>query len=482
MFTITVALPLVGSLLTYLLPSESKYGRFVALSFSTVTLLVCVDLWCAFDDSLGGYQFTNTAAFLPSLGVSLGIGVDGISFLFLLLNSFLVPICLLSSWDSIKYRAKEYFALFRMMEGFVNLVFITTDRLVFYLAFEMVLIPMFLVVGHWGSRERKVRASYFFFRYTLLGSVPFLIAILYLRNTQGTTDIQLLSFVNRSPATEILLWLAFFASFAVKVPIIPVHIWLPEAHVEAPTAGSVFLAGILLKLGTYGLVRLSIPRFPIATAYFSPMIVTLCLVAIVYASFTAIRQTDIKRIIAYASVAHMNITLLGIFSMTIVGISGGVFQMLAHGVVSGALFLCVGVLYDRYHSRLVSYYGGIAQFIPLYAIVFLGFTIANIALPGTANFTGEFLIMLGLMNWSTVGTFFSTSGLVLGGAYSLWLLNRIIYGNVKSGLDYTPDLSDIEKACLFPLFLVILWIGLYPEPFLASRESASSLIIVSITL
>jgi NADH-quinone oxidoreductase subunit M len=282
--------------------------------------------------------------------------------------------------------------------------------------------------------------------------------------------------ISLDPNVEKLIWLAFFGSFAVKVPMLPVHIWLPEAHVEAPTAGSVFLAGILLKLGTYGLIRLSIPMFPYGNTFFAPFVVTLCLLAIVYASLTAIRQTDIKRIIAYASVAHMNMTLLGIFSMSVVGIAGGVFQMLAHGVVAGALFLCVGVLYDRYHSRLTSYYGGVATFMPLYALMFLAFTMANIALPGTANFTGEFLIMLGLMSWTTVGTLFSASGLVLGGAYSLWLLNRVIYGNIKSGLSYTPDLSHVEMATLFPLFIIMIWMGLYPHPFLSTREVSSAMI------
>jgi len=346
-------------------------------------------------------------------------------------------------------------------------VFTVLDLIVFYIFFESVLIPMFLIIGIWGSRERRVRAAYFFFLYTLLGSVLMLLALLLIYFQMGTTDYEVLLSNPLEEKKQYLLWLAFFASFAVKVPMIPVHIWLPEAHVEAPTAGSVILAGILLKLGTYGLIRFSLPLFPVASIYFTPLVYAMAIVAVIYTSLTAIRQSDMKRIIAYASVAHMNLTLVGLFSLTAAGVEGSILQMLSHGLVSGALFLCVGVLYDRHHSRMVKYYSGMAHTMPLYVTIFLFFTMANIALPGTSSFVGEFMILLGTFQTNTFAAFFSATGMVLGGAYSLWLFNRVAYGNLKSQyIGFSKDLSRREFMTFLPLVVLTLIMGIYPEIFL----------------
>jgi proton-translocating NADH-quinone oxidoreductase chain M len=326
---------------------------------------------------------------------------------------------------------------------------------------------MFMIIGIWGSRERKIRAAYFFFLYTLVGSVLMLLAVLLIYFEVGSTDFQILMQYNFSENKQKILWLAFFASFAAKVPMVPVHIWLPEAHVEAPTAGSVILAGILLKLGTYGLIRYSLPLFPAATIYFTPMVYAMASIAVVYTSLTAIRQTDMKRVIAYASVAHMNVTLIGLFSLTPQGVEGSILQMLSHGLVSGALFLCVGVLYDRHHSRLIKYYSGVTHTMPMYATIFLFFTMANIALPGTSSFVGEFLILVGAFQVNTFATVMAATGMVLGGAYSLWLYNRIAYGNLKTQyIGFSTDTTKREFYTFLPLIILTLIMGIYPEIFL----------------
>jgi proton-translocating NADH-quinone oxidoreductase chain M len=356
---------------------------------------------------------------------------------------------------------------FLVMESLLVIVFCILDLLLFYVFFESVLIPMFLIVGVWGSRERKIRAAYMLFLYTLIGSVLMLLAILLMYSIAGTTDYQVLLTTPFNESLQKLLWIAFFASFAVKVPMVPVHIWLPEAHVEAPTAGSVILAGVLLKLGSYGLIRFSLPLFPSATVFFTPLVYTMAAIAVVYTSLTAIRQTDIKRIIAYASVAHMNVILIGMFAMNAQGLEGAMIQQLAHGFVASALFLCVGVLYDRHHTRLVKYYGGMAHTMPVFVTVFLFFTMGNIAMPLTAGFVGEFLILVGAFQANTTIAVLGATGMVLGGGYSLWLFNRIAYGNLKvQALKAFSDMNRREFVIQFPLILGTLVMGIYPEIFL----------------
>jgi proton-translocating NADH-quinone oxidoreductase chain M len=420
-----------------------------------------------FDRSTAKFQFVETFLWIPSSNLHFVLGVDGISLFFVLLTTLLVPLCLLGSWESVKVYTKEYVIAFLVMESLLLLVFTILDLLLFYVFFEAILIPMFLIVGVWGSRERKIRAAYLLFFYTLIGSVLMLLAILALYALTGTTDYQTLLTTPLDESLQKIFWLAFFASFAVKVPMVPVHIWLPEAHVEAPTAGSVILAGVLLKLGSYGLLRFSLPLFPAATLYFTPLVYTMAALAVVYTSLTAIRQTDMKRIIAYASVAHMNVILIGLFALNAQGVEGAILQQLAHGLVSSALFFCVGVLYDRHHTRLVRYYGGMAHTMPLFVGVFLFFTLANIAFPLTANFVGEFLILVGAFQVNTTIAFLGATGMVLGGGYSLWLYNRIAFGNLKvQSLQAFSDMNPREWAVQLPLLLGTLLMGIYPEIFL----------------
>jgi proton-translocating NADH-quinone oxidoreductase chain M len=374
---------------------------------------------------------------------------------------------LLASWSSVTKFIKEYLIAFLMLEAILILIFSVMDLLIFYIAYESVLIPMFIIIGVWGSRERKVRAAYFFFMYTLFGSVLLLLAIIYIFNRFGTTDYETLILVSFSTLEQKILWIAFFLSFAAKVPMLPVHIWLPEAHVEAPTAGSVLLAGILLKLGSYGLIRFSLPLFPDACVFYTPFVMALSAVGVVYASLTAVRQTDLKRIIAYTSVAHMNLVVMGIFSFNVVGIEGAILQSLSHGFVSSALFLLIGVVYDRHHTRMVKYYSGLVHTMPLFTSVFLIFTMANIAVPGTSSFVGELLILAGIMKISSVAAVLGATGMVLGGGYSLWLFNRISYGNLK--IQYFNHFSDMDKrefCVFFPLLLGTLGVGIYPVIFL----------------
>jgi proton-translocating NADH-quinone oxidoreductase chain M len=383
----------------------------------------------------------------------------------------------------VKTYLKEYMIAFLVMETLLLIVFCILDLVLFYIFFESVLIPMFLIVGIWGSRERKVRAAYMLFLYTLIGSVLMLLAILYIYSVAGTTDYQILLTIQFDGSVQKVLWLAFFASFAVKVPMVPVHIWLPEAHVEAPTAGSVILAGVLLKLGSYGLLRFSMPLFPVGTIYFTPLVYAMAAIAVIYTSLTAIRQSDMKRIIAYASVAHMNVILVGMFALNANGLEGAMIQQLSHGLVSSALFLGVGVLYDRHHSRLVKYYGGMAHVMPIFVMIFLFFTMANIALPGTSSFVGEFLILVGAFQANTTVTFLAATGMVLGGAYSLWLYNRVAFGNLK--VQSIAEFSDINRREFFiqlPLILGTLLMGIYPEIFLDVMHVSIANLIEQITL
>jgi NADH-quinone oxidoreductase subunit M len=397
----------VGGFLFSLSGSQYANCRTIRFWARSVCFLFSLVLWILFDQSSNSFQFTYSIFWFSQINIEFTLGVDGISLFFIVLTSFLIPLCLLASWNSVDSVPQVYFGLFLVLEGFILAVFCVTDVFAFYIFFEAVLVPMFLLIGVFGSRERRVKAAYFFFLYTLLGSLFMLLAIQILFFTVGSTDFLVLqdSVGLFSFERECLLWLAFFFSFSVKVPIVPVHLWLPEAHVEAPTAGSVLLAGVLLKLGSYGIVRFSIGLFPSASLYFIPGLFTLAVIAVIYTSITALRQSDIKRVIAYASVAHINITLVGLFSGTGLGLEGSIYQMLSHGLVSGALFLCVGVIYDRYHTRVIFYYRGLAQVIPVFIGFFLFFVIANIALPGTSSFLWcwEVAIHFGcLIGWLSV--------------------------------------------------------------------------------
>ena len=482
-----IILPLSAALILSFIPStNTRWIRNFSLYIALINFCVSIFVWIQFDNSTAKFQFTERVSLVDTgiaaaspyyqsdgigsySALQLILGVDGISLFFIILTTFLIPICLLVGWKSITIYIKEYCIAFLVLEGLMIAVFSVLDLLLFYIFFESVLIPMFLIIGVWGSRERKIRAAYQFFLYTLFGSVLMLLAILLIYFQTGTTDIHILYTTQFSETRQILLWLAFFASFAVKVPMVPVHIWLPEAHVEAPTAGSVILAGILLKLGGYGFLRFSLPIFPYASIYFTPLIYTMSVIAIIYTSLTTLRQIDLKKIIAYSSVAHMNFVTLGLFSLNSQGIAGSILLMISHGLVSPALFLSVGVLYDRYKTRLIRYYAGCARTMPIFAILFLFFTMANLSLPGTSSFVGEFLVLTGAYQNNTFVTFMAASGMVLGAAYALWLCNRILYGLVKQyyTVEY-GDLSRREFLIFLPFIPLILWMGITPQPFLDS--------------
>ena len=464
----TLCLPLIGIFILFWIPSSNqKLLKSIALIVSCVTFVFSIFLWFFFNKSVGTFQYVSSLFWISFFNINFSIGIDGISLFFIILTTLLIPLCFLASWKSINSQVKLYLILFLLMEFFLIGVFCVLDLLLFYIFFESVLIPMYLIIGIWGSRERKIRAAYFFFLYTLLGSVLMLLSILYIYYQVGTTDFEVLVTFSFSTLEQKLLWFAFFASFATKVPMIPVHLWLPEAHVEAPTAGSVILAGILLKLGTYGFIRFSFPLFPEACFYFAPFVYTMSVLGIIYTSFTAIRQTDFKRIIAYTSVAHMNLVMVGLFSFNVIGLEGAILQSLSHGFVASALFLLIGVVYDRHHTRMVQYYGGLVHTMPLYILIFLFFTMANIGLPGTGSFVGEFLILAGSFKTNTTITVLSATGMIIGGCYSLWLFNRIAYGNLKNTyLNYYLDLNKREFITFLPLILGTFVLGLYPSIFL----------------
>lgn len=462
--------PIFGILILFLLPSkEEKLLKLVALNSSCLSFIGSLLLWGFFQKSTSSFQFVVKLFWLPYLNLNFTLGIDGISIFFLLLTTLLIPLCILTSWNSVSDNLKEFLIAFLVLDFFLIGTFCVLDLLLFYIFFESVLIPMFLIVGIWGSRERKILAAYYFFLYTLLGSVLMLLSILYIYYQVGTTDYEVLLTFSFSPLEQKFLWFTFFLAFAGKVPMIPLHLWLPEAHVEAPTAGSVILAGILLKLGTYGFIRFSLPLFPKASFFFTPLVYSIAVTGIIYTSFTAIRQTDFKRIIAYTSIAHMNLVILGIFSFNNVGIEGAILQSLSHGFVASALFLVIGVVYDRYRTRIVQYYGGLASVMPIYIFIFLFFTMANISFPGTSSFVGEFLLLAGSFKVNSSITFLGATGVIIGGAYSLWLFNRIAYGNLKT--QYTTEFLDLtprEFVVFLPLILGTLVLGIYPNIFLTS--------------
>ena len=464
-----VVLPLVGAAFILAQRGDNAAGlrniRWAALLTTVVTFLLSLYAWALFDTANPGFQLVEERPWLGA-GVVYKMGVDGISMPFVLLTTFLMPFCIAASWDSITHRVKEYMVAFLVLETFMIGVFSALDMVLFYIFFEAGLIPMFLIIGVWGG-ARRVYAAFKFFLYTLAGSLLMLLALLALWYHAGTTDIPTLMDTPIPAAMQFWLFLAFFVSFAVKVPMWPVHTWLPDAHVEAPTAGSVILAGVLLKMGAYGFLRFSLPILPQASADFAPLIFALSVVAIIYTSLVALAQEDMKKLIAYSSVAHMGIVTLGIFTFTQQGLSGALFTMLSHGIVSGALFLCVGVLYDRVHSREIMRYGGVAKIMPAYALVFMLFTMASVALPGTAGFPGELLVIVGAFKvnpWVALG---AAMGMILGAAYMLYLYRRVAFGKItRDDLRSLLDLGPREYAVFAPLILLTLWMGVYPSSFL----------------
>jgi NADH-quinone oxidoreductase subunit M len=456
----------------------ARNARNVALWTSMITFVLSLFLWIGFDTTTAEFQFVERRPWIDGYDISYYLGIDGISLLFVLLTTFLTPLCILASWESIKTRVKEYMIAFLVLETMMVGVFSSLDLVIFYLFFEGTLIPMFLIIGVWGGPGR-VYATFKFFLYTLLGSVLFLLAIIAMYHVAGTTSIPSLMAFDFPFETQRWLWLALFASFAVKVPMWPVHTWLPDAHVEAPTAGSMVLAGVLLKFGGYGFLRFSLPMFPEASAFFTPLVFTLSVIAIIYTSLVALAQEDMKKLIAYSSVAHMGFVTIGLFTVNTQGVEGAILVMLSHGFVSAALFLCVGVIYDRVHSRRIDSYGGLVHRMPLYAFVFLLFALASVGLPGTSGFVGEFLTLVGAFRVSPAVALLATIGIILGPAYMLWLYRRVIFGELtKDELKEILDLNPREIAIFTPMILLVMLLGIYPEPFIeVIRVSVENLIV-----
>ena len=461
--SIMLAIPVVAAAICLFVRAE--LARMFALSATLLNLVLGVVLWLYYDPAGAQWQFTESFNVFGPIGWRLGI--DGISLTLIMLSVFLMPICIGASWTSIQKRVGEYMAAFLLMETLMIGVFAAQDLLLFYIFFEAGLIPMYLIIGIWGGQDR-IYASYKFFLYTLLGSLVMLIAMLWMIQFAGTADIPTLLNTDFPAEAQKWLWFAFFASFAVKMPMWPVHTWLPDAHVQAPTAGSVILAGVLLKMGGYGFLRFSLPMFPEASADFIPLVFGLSMVAVVYTSLVALVQQDMKKLIAYSSVAHMAIVTVGLFTFNQQGIEGAIIVMLSHGLVSGALFLCVGVIYDRLHTREISRYGGLSVNMPKYALLFMLFTMASVGLPGTSGFVGEFLSLAGAYKVSTWATFIATTGIILGAGYMLYLYRRIAFGpQVNADAAAMSDVNRREMWLLAPIGVVVLWMGVYPETFLA---------------
>ncbi len=476
--SLTTFLPLVGVLFILLIRGEehilARNARWAALWTSLATFVISLLLWFNFDPTTSDFQFVEKFEWLPTLNIAYHMGIDGISLFFVILSTFLTPICVLASWKAITNRVKEYMIAFLVLETMMIGTFAALDFVMFYIFFEAVLIPMFIIIGVWGG-PRRVYSAFKFFLYTLAGSVLLLAALLVLYFEAGTTDIPTLIAYAVPPEMQTWLWLAFFASFAVKMPMWPVHTWLPDAHVEAPTAGSVILAGVLLKMGGYGFLRFSLPMLPIASELFVPLVYTLSVIAIIYTSLVALAQEDMKKLIAYSSVAHMGFVTIGIFTATQQGIDGALFQMLSHGIISAALFLCVGVIYDREHSREIAHYGGLVERMPRYAFVFMIFMLGSVGLPGTGGFVGEFLILVGAFQDNTWVALLASTGVILGAAYMLYLYRRVVFGKLdKEHLKQIVDLEPREIAIFAPLIVLVVWMGIWPDPFLSVFDATVS--------
>ncbi|MSO73028.1 MAG: NADH-quinone oxidoreductase subunit M [Rhodospirillaceae bacterium] len=474
--TIVTFLPLVGAAFILMTRGEAqvvaRQSRYVALWTTLLTFLLSLVIWVEFENGTANFQFEERLNWLPQYRISYHMGVDGISMLFVILSTFLMPLCILASWDSIRKMVREYMIAFLVLETMMVGMFCAMDMVLFYVFFEGVLIPMFLIIGVWGG-GRRVYSAFKFFLYTLTGSVLLLVALLAMYFQVGSTDIPELITAKFSRDMQLWLWLGMFASFAVKVPMWPVHTWLPDAHVDAPTAGSVILAGVLLKMGGYGFLRFSLPMLPEASEYFTPLVFGLSLVAVIYTSLVALVQTDMKKLIAYSSVAHMGFVTIGIFALNQQAVEGAIFQMLSHGVVSAALFLCVGVVYDRLHTRDIDRYGGLVNNMPRYAFAFMVFMLASVGLPGTAGFVGEFLVLTGTFQINSSVALLAASGVVLGATYMLYLYRRVVYGELtKDDVRAMVDLEPREIAVLAPIIVVVMWMGIYPMSFLDVMDAS----------
>ena len=461
-----IFLPLISSIFIFIFKSQNNNSAiYISLFTSIATFLLSLFVWYSLDQNSSNFQFVEEKSWINDF-IKFKLGVDGISILFIVLTTFITPICILSCINSVKVRVKEFLIAILILETFMIGVFCSLDLVIFYLFFEAGLIPMFLIIGVWGGPKR-VYSAFKFFLYTLLGSVLMLVAIIVIYWLTGTTDITQIYEIKIPKEYQNILWLAFFSSFAVKMPMWPVHTWLPDAHVEAPTAGSVILAAILLKMAGYGFLRFSIPMFPVASEFFTPLIYSLSLIAIIYTSLVALMQDDMKKLIAYSSVAHMGYVTLGIFTFTKQGLEGSIFQMISHGLISAALFLCVGVVYDRLHSRLISTYGGLVNYLPKYSLLFLIFALAGLGLPGTSGFLGEFLVLTGVFQKSYLAAMLATIGVVLGAAYMLWLTKRVIFGETyNNDIKNLKDVNIIEMTMLTSLAFFVIFFGFYPAPLM----------------
>lgn len=462
-------IPLVNSLIIFLIPQKNNLLiKKISLILSFLPFIYSIFLWVLYNPLIFKFQMYDSFIWIFNNKYFITIGIDFISLFFIMLSTFLITLCIIYNWNNITFYLKEYLIILFLIEFFLILIFICLDLLLFYFFFESILIPMFLLIGIWGSKLKKIKAAYLFFFYTLLGSIGFLISIIYIYKQYNIISYPLLYWIKFTKMEELCIWVSFFLSFAAKIPMIPFHIWLPEAHVEAPTTGSVILAGILLKLGIYGFLRFLIPLFPYANFYFLPLVYSLALISILYAAFSAIRQIDLKKIIAYSSISHMNLIILGLFSFNTLGLQGALIQSLSHGFVASGLFLLIGFLYDRFHTRIIKYYSGLIQLMPIFSLFFIFFIFSNIAVPGTSSFTGEFLILIGSFKMNKIITFLGATGMIFGGIYSLWLLNRIIYGNFKNNyILIIQDLTYREFFIITILSILILWFGLYPNFFLS---------------